>query len=55
MMNIFDEYGVKATFFVNVYEAAKYEDDTLAEVCRAIHSRGHDLELHTHPKPMFGI
>ncbi len=55
MMDIFDARGAKATFFVNVYEAAKHGEEALAEVCRTIHERGHDVELHTHPKPMFGV
>lgn len=55
MMDIFDKHNVKATFFINVYEASTHGSDALAEVCRAIHERGHDLELHTHPKPMFGV
>lgn len=55
MMDILDRHGAKGTFFVNVYEAPKSGDDTMAEVCRAINARGHDLELHTHPKPMFGV
>lgn len=53
MMDTLDRHGVRGTFFVNVYEAATHGEDALAEVCRAIHSRGHDLQLHTHPGPMF--
>jgi len=55
MMNTFDRHGVKGTFFVNVYEAAKHGTDALAKVCRAISDRGHDVELHTHPDPVFGV
>jgi len=55
MMDIFDARGAKATFFVNVYEAATHSEEALAKVCRTIHERGHDVELHTHPKPMFGV
>ncbi|MCD6378023.1 MAG: polysaccharide deacetylase family protein [Planctomycetes bacterium] len=55
MMDIFDRHGVKATFFVNVYEIPKSGEDAIAKVCRTINERGHDLELHTHPKPMFGV
>ena len=55
MMDIFDKHSVKATFFVNVYEAATFGEDVLAEVCRTVNDRGHDLQLHTHPKPMFGV
>ena len=55
MMNVLDQHGVKGTFFVNVYEAQRHGEAAVAEVCRVIHSRGHDLELHTHPEPMFGV
>ncbi len=55
MMDILDRHGVKGTFFVNIYEAPKRGEDAIAEVCRVIHQRGHDLELHTHPGPMFGV
>ncbi len=54
MMDILDRHGAKGTFFVNIYEAPKSGEDVMAEVCRVIHSRGHNLELHTHPGPMFG-
>ncbi len=55
MMNIFDEHGVKATFFVNIYEIPKHGWDASRLVCQTIHNRKHDVELHTHPKPMFGM
>ena len=55
MMDIFDAHGAKGTFFVNVYAAPIHGEEALAKVCRTIHARGHDLELHTHPKPMFGV
>lgn len=55
MMDIFDEFGVKATFFVNVYEMPRHGWDASRLVCQTIHNRKHDVELHTHPKPMFGM
>ena len=55
MMDIFDAHGVEGTFFVNVYEAEKHGYDTWEAICKTIHQRGHDVELHTHPKPMFGV
>ncbi len=55
MMDILDRHGAKGTFFVNIYEAPTSGNDTMAEVCRVIHQRGHDLELHTHPGPMFDV
>jgi peptidoglycan/xylan/chitin deacetylase (PgdA/CDA1 family) len=53
MMDMLDRHGFKGTFYLNVYEAAKHGDGILAEVARTIHGRGHDLQLHTHPSPMF--
>ncbi len=53
IMDVLDRSGVKGTFFVNVYEAAKFGEPTLAAACREIHRRGHDLQLHTHPQTMF--
>lgn len=55
MMDIFDKHDLKATFFVNIYEAPTHGEEALAEVCRTISDRNHDLQLHTHPKPMFGV
>ena len=55
IMDLLDKHGVKGTFYLNVYEAAKYGDAALARVARAINDRGHDLELHTHPAPVYGI
>lgn len=55
MMDILDKHGAKGTFFVNVYEAPIHGEEALAEVCRVIHARGHDVELHTHPQPVFGV
>jgi peptidoglycan/xylan/chitin deacetylase (PgdA/CDA1 family) len=54
MMDMLDAHGLKGTFYLNVYEAAKFGEAEIANVARTIHSRGHDLELHTHPGPMFG-
>ena len=54
MMDMLDAHSLKGTFYLNVYEAAKHGDAEIAKVARTIHSRGHDLQLHTHPGPMFG-
>lgn len=52
IMDILDGHNVKGTFFVDVYEVGR--EKVLAEVCRTIQARGHDLELHTHPRPVSG-
>lgn len=53
IMDLLDSHQVRGTFFLNVYEAAKYGEEAMSRAARAIHSRGHDLELHTHPRPMY--
>lgn len=53
LMDLLEAGGATATFFLNVYEAAKHGEESLARAARLIHSRGHDLELHTHPRPMY--
>jgi peptidoglycan/xylan/chitin deacetylase (PgdA/CDA1 family) len=53
IMDLLEEHHARATFFLNVYEMAKHGDDVVSRAARMIHSRGHDLELHTHPRPMF--
>lgn len=53
MMDILESHGAHGTFFLNVYEVGKYEEDVIAGIARLIHDRGHDLELHTHPQSMY--
>lgn len=53
MMDELERHGVCGTFFLNVYEVAKHGDEVVARAARMIQSRGHDLELHTHPLPMY--
>ncbi len=53
MLDSFRELGIRATFFLAPYAA---NDEDFAELERAanlIASRGHDLQLHTHPAPAF--
>src|SRR3990172_7032614 len=54
IMDILDSREVKGTFFLNAYEAAEHGEGELALIARAIHERGHDLQLHSHPEAMFG-
>ena len=53
IMDLLEKQQAGGTFFLNVYEIAKHGDDVIASAARSIHGRGHDLELHTHPRPMF--
>jgi peptidoglycan/xylan/chitin deacetylase (PgdA/CDA1 family) len=50
MMDICEKYACKATFFVSPFEAHVLGEEGMREVCQRIHGRGHDVQLHTHPK-----
>lgn len=41
--------GLVATFFVEPFGASYFGEAGLAEVCRFLQERGHDLQLHAHP------
>jgi len=49
IMDICDEYGAKATFFVDVYMHHSYGEKLVAELCQRIEKTGHDVQLHAHP------
>lgn len=53
IMEILESYGVLGTFFLNPYEIAKHGEGDIAGAAKRIHARGHDLELHTHPRLMY--
>lgn len=53
IMDILEAYQIRGTFFLNTYEAAKYGGEIIGKAARMIHVRGHDLELHTHPRPAY--
>ncbi len=55
LMDIFEASGVRGTFYVNVYETAKYGVGPVRMAAREIHRRGHDLALHSHPHPMYPV
>lgn len=46
-----DTHGLKATFFVNVYEKDRLPKGVVEHVVREIAARGHEVGLHTHPSP----
>lgn len=54
MLNMLAEHDAQATFYINVYEAAKFGDAELREVTEMITAQDQDAQLHTHPKPMYG-
>lgn len=55
IMDLLQKHRLKGVFYLNVYEAAKFGEPQIAAVARVINERGHDLELHTHPFPMYGV
>jgi peptidoglycan/xylan/chitin deacetylase (PgdA/CDA1 family) len=55
IMDTLERHGARATFYVNVYESGRHGEEALREVVRAIHARGHDVQLHTHPRDLYGI
>ena len=52
LMDLFDEYGAKGLFFVDLAEAFDYGKDRIAEVVNYIIQRGHDVGVHIHPDHM---
>lgn len=55
IMDILERHGARGTFYVNVYEAERHGEDALRKVIRAIHGRGHEVGLHTHPLDRYGV
>jgi hypothetical protein len=49
IMGNLDEFGLKATFFVEPIGSAFFGLGGLSSVCRTIRERGHDVQLHIHP------
>ena len=52
IMDLCDEYGAKAIFFVDMAEAWDYGEDKIAEVIQYIATRGHEVGVHIHPDHM---
>ena len=50
IMGELEAAGIKGTFFVDPFGARSFGLDELSTVCRAIRERGHDLQLHAHPR-----
>lgn len=49
IMRELEATGLRGTFFVEPLGARHFGLSGLAQVCRAITARGHDLQLHAHP------
>lgn len=54
MLEILAEEDSPATFYLNVYELPLHGEKPLQEITNRIRKAGQDLQLHTHPHPMFG-
>lgn len=51
ILDLLEERSLRATFFVNVFEAWRQPKDSVQAVVREIAERGHEVALHTHPAP----
>jgi peptidoglycan/xylan/chitin deacetylase (PgdA/CDA1 family) len=50
VLDILDRHDLKATWFLNVYEAHRHEDPrTVEHLAKTLDERGHEVALHTHP------
>ena len=54
IMALCEQYGYRATFFVSPFETHILGEEGMRDVCQYIQSRGHDVQLHTHPKWITG-
>ena len=52
IMNVLDEFDVKAIFFVDFAEAWDYGEEKIENVVNTILRRGHDVGVHIHPDHM---
>ena len=46
---VFQRYGISATFFVDVYEHTLWGESNLERLCHTLAEMGQDVQLHTHP------
>ncbi len=49
LMRELEVYGQRGTFFTEALGSHTFGRDGLSEACREMVSRGHDVQLHTHP------
>jgi hypothetical protein len=50
IMDELERYNLRGTFFNEALGSAYFGEAGLADVCRAMIARGHDVQLHTHPR-----
>ena len=49
MLETFQQYGIRATFFVETMHRMYFQHDPMAPIAKRIHGAGHEVQLHTHP------
>jgi peptidoglycan/xylan/chitin deacetylase (PgdA/CDA1 family) len=49
MLNCFAQYGITATFFVEVLNRHYFRRDPMRDIAEKLHAAGHDVQLHLHP------
>lgn len=49
ILETLEAHGLRGVFFVEALNTRCFGDEPMARFARAIHERGHDVELHAHP------
>lgn len=49
ILSVFKEYGIHATWYLNIYEKYLMGEKLLADVCGLLLKNEQDIQLHTHP------
>lgn len=49
IIDICNEFNVKATFFLDVFEYKRYGEKTFENICKEMIEKGFDVQLHVHP------
>ena len=52
LAKIFDDYAVKGVFFVTTSEKNIFDEGFYKSLCIDLHSRGHEIGIHSHPEWM---
>ena len=52
LMDLFDRYGIRALFFVDIPEISDHGEENIEGVMREIDERDHDIGVHVHPDHM---
>lgn len=55
LMDLFDEHGIRALFFVDIPEIKDHGEEKIAKVMLDVVNRGHDVGVHVHPDHMADI